>query len=185
MIHPTATVEDGAELGRDVAVWHYAHVRSGAVIGDGTSLGKSCYVGPGVRIGERCKIQNGISIYRGISLGDDVLLGPHCVFTNDPYPRADNPDWDVREYTVICNHASVGAGAVVRCGVEIAPYSMIGAGAVLTGNTLPFGEYVGNPARLRRFVCRCGRTMPQYYPDHEPTCLECGRRLHITVEVSQ
>ena len=87
MIHPSAVVEPGALLGQDVEVWHFVHIRSGAVIGDGTILGKSTYIDAGARIGARCKIENFVSVYSGVTLEDDVFVGPSAVFTNDMNPR--------------------------------------------------------------------------------------------------
>ena len=40
-IHPTAIVDDGAQIGDDSRVWHWAHVCSGAKIGQGVSLGQN------------------------------------------------------------------------------------------------------------------------------------------------
>ena len=38
-IHPLAVVEPGATIGRGSSVWHHAHVRSGAVIGEDCVIG--------------------------------------------------------------------------------------------------------------------------------------------------
>ena len=87
-IHVSAIVDDGAELGRGVKVWHFCHVMDGARLGTGTSLGQNSFVASGVTIGDNCKIQNNVSLYQGVTLGDDVFLGPSCVFTNVINPRS-------------------------------------------------------------------------------------------------
>jgi len=86
-VHPTAIVEDGAQLGDGVRIWHWVHVRAGAVIGNGSSIGQGCYIGA-VKIGRGCRIQNQVSLYDGVTLDDEVFLGPSCVFTNVQHPRA-------------------------------------------------------------------------------------------------
>ncbi len=124
-IHPTAEVSPGATLGDGVRIWNHCQVREGARIGNGCILSKDVYVDAGVVIGDHCKIQNGISIYHGVTLEDGVFLGPHMVFTNDLRPRAINPDgslksatdWALSE-TRIGRGASIGAGAVIVCGVS-------------------------------------------------------------------
>ena len=40
-IHPTATVDDGAQIGEGTQVWHYVHVRGSAKIGKNCRIGKS------------------------------------------------------------------------------------------------------------------------------------------------
>ena len=87
-IHPTAVVEEGAQIGAGTRVWHHVHVRSGARIGERCVLGKSVFVDSRAVVGSGCKVQNFVSIYSGVTLEDDVFVGPSAVFTNDRYPRA-------------------------------------------------------------------------------------------------
>jgi len=154
-VHPSAEVEDGAALGDGVVVWHLCHVRSGAVVGAGTSLGRNVYVDADVRIGAGCRIQNNVSVYRGVELHDAVFVGPSAVFTNDLRPRADAVDWQLTPTTVDA-HASIGAGAVVVCGVRIGEYALVAAGAVVTKDVAPYRLVAGNPARPVGWVCACG-----------------------------
>lgn len=154
-VHPTAEVEPGAELAEDVRVWHLCHVRTGARVGDGTSLGRGVFVDAGVQIGARCKVQNGVSVYRGVHLEDEVFLGPGAVLTNDLRPRATSADWAVTP-TRVRRGASIGAGAVVVCGTTIGVHAMVGAGAVVTRDVPDHALVIGNPARTAGWVCRCG-----------------------------
>ena len=116
-VHPTAIVEDGADIAAGASVWHHAHVRAGAVIGAGSVVGKNCYVDAEARIGARCKIQNNVSVYSGVQLEDDVFVGPSVVFTNDMFPRAFGA-WEIVP-TIVGRGASIGANATIRCGDEI------------------------------------------------------------------
>jgi acetyltransferase-like isoleucine patch superfamily enzyme len=149
-VHPTAIVEDGAQIGAGSSVWHHAHVRSGAVVGAGTTIGKNVYVDAGARVGARCKIQNNVSVYSGVVLEDDVFVGPSAVFTNDRFPRAFG-DWEEVE-TVVRRGASIGANATLRCGIELGELSLVAAGAVVTRNVAPNELVGGNPARTLGWV---------------------------------
>jgi len=39
MIHSTAIVDEGAQIGEGSRVWHWVHISGGAKIGKGVSLG--------------------------------------------------------------------------------------------------------------------------------------------------
>ncbi len=158
-IHPTAVVEEGADLGEDVKIWHFVHVRGGARIGSGTQIGKGCYIDSQAVIGRNCKIQNFVSVYSGVILEDEVFVGPSVSFTNDLFPRALG-DWTLVS-TVVRRGASLGANATVICGIEVGEYAMVGAGAVVTRSVTPHGLVVGAPARQIGFVCQCGVRVPK------------------------
>jgi len=186
-IHPTAVVEEGAIIERGTRIWHFVHVRSGAKIGRNCNIGKDVYIDVGVEIGDNVKIQNGVSIYRGVKIEDDVFIGPYAVFTNDKYPRAFNRDWEVVP-TVVKRGASIGANATIVCGVTIGEYAMVGAGAVVTRDVPPFGLVVGNPARLKGFVCYCGKPLKnsdivEQRDDYIVfKCRYCGKEVQIRRE---
>ena len=55
-IHPTAIVEDGAQLGADVEIGPYAHIGPYVKLGDGTSVGQGAIVDGHTTIGTRCQI---------------------------------------------------------------------------------------------------------------------------------
>ena len=55
-IHQTAIVEDGAQLGADVAIGPYAHIGPNVKLGDGTTVGQGAIVDGHTTIGEKCQI---------------------------------------------------------------------------------------------------------------------------------
>jgi UDP-2-acetamido-3-amino-2,3-dideoxy-glucuronate N-acetyltransferase len=176
LIHPTAEVEDGAEVGAGTRVWHFAHVRSGARIGERCVLGKSVFVDSGVVIGAGCRIQNFVSIYSGVSpFEDDVFVGPSAVFTNDRCPRASGGEWD-RLPTLVRMGSWIGPNATVLCGLTIGELAVVGAGAVVTADVEPHRLVVGNPAKPVGWVCRCGRGVPG---GPGTACPACGEDLTL------
>lgn len=163
-VHPTAVVEPGVLLGRDVKIWHFCHVRSGAQIGQGVTLGKSVFVDAQVQIGQYSKIQNGISIYSGVSVGDFCFIGPHSILTNDLTPRSYVKNWK-KIPTFLRTGASIGAGSVIKCGIVLGEFSLVGAGSIVTKDVLPFHLYYGFPAKIKKKICACGKTQ---YPLNTP-----------------
>jgi UDP-2-acetamido-3-amino-2,3-dideoxy-glucuronate N-acetyltransferase len=130
VIHESAYVDAGAQVGAGSRIWHFCHVNAGAVIGTNCSLGQNCVVMPRVRIGNNVKIQNNVSVYEGVTLEDDVFCGPSCVFTNVINPRSAVSRKHAYLPTLVRRGASIGANATIVCGVTIGEYAFIGAGAV-------------------------------------------------------
>ena len=180
MIHPTAEVEEGAQVGATSHVWNFAHIRSGARVGDECSIGYGVYIDTGANIGNRVKLQNRVSVYRGVTLEDGVFVGPNATFTNDKYPRAITPEGDrVSEkhwqpaLTTVRYGASIGAGAIVLPGLTIGRWGMVGAGSLVTRDVADHAIVTGVPARHVGYACRCGRPL-QHLRSTEWFCLHCN-----------
>lgn len=188
-IHSTADVSPSANIGPGSLIWHQVQIREGATIGANCILSKGVYIDSGVVIGNNVKVQNYVSIYHGVTIEDGVFCGPHCVFTNDKLPRAINPDgslqtgedWVVSP-TLVRQGASIGANATIICGVTIGQWATIGAGAVVTRDVPDYGLVLGNPARLRGFVCPCGSRLERERAQNEQViarCPSCGQTVAI------
>lgn len=146
-IHPSAIVDDGAQIGEGSRVWHFVHVCAGARIGKGVSLGQNVFVGNRVVIGDRCKVQNNVSVYDNVTLEDGVFCGPSMVFTNVHNPRALVERKSEYRDTLVKRGATLGANCTVVCGVTIGAFAFVGAGAVIQKDVPDFALMVGVPAR--------------------------------------
>jgi len=186
MIHHTAEVSADARIGPGTRIWNEAQVREGAVVGADCNVGKGVYIGPGVVVGDRVKIQNRASLYPGLTVEDGVFIGPHAVFTNDRYPRSVTPegrlltdaDWE-SEPTLVREGASIGAGAIIRCGVTIGRWALIGAAALVTHDVPDHGLAMGVPARLLGYVCACARRLERAGETTRWRCPVCARTFEL------
>ncbi|OPY49917.1 MAG: UDP-N-acetylglucosamine acyltransferase [Methanosaeta sp. PtaU1.Bin112] len=177
-VHPTAVVESQA-IGEGTNIWHFAHVRQGSKIGQNCNIGKSVYIDIDAEIGSNVKIQNFVSVYKGVIIEDDVFIGPSATFTNDLYPRAFIWDDSHVSSTRICRGASIGANATIVCGITVGEYAMIGAGSVVAKDVPPFALMMGNPARLRGYVCLCGHKMVESGTPSVYRCPVCKKTMEI------
>lgn len=175
-VHPTAQIEQGASIDPSARVWHFCHVREGAVLEPLVSLGRDVYVDKNVRLRRGTRVQNGVSLYFGLEIEPWCFIGPHAIFTNDPYPRAGKREWNL-EHTHLGTGASVGAGCVIRCGVRIGEFAMLGAGAIVTKNVSAFHLATGTPAHETKVVCACGETRMPLGADAEELVRDCCERL--------
>lgn len=174
--HPTAVVDEGAKIGDGTRIWHFSHISAAAEIGAGCSFGQNTYIGNRVRIGNNVKVQNNVSIYDNVVIEDDVFCGPSMVFTNVINPRSHVSRKDEYKDTAVRRGASIGANATIVCGNEVGEYAFIGAGAVVTKDVPPHALMVGNPARRRGWMCRCGVKLQG---EGSVTCASCGSRYRI------
>ena len=173
-VHPNGLCESDA-VGAGTRVWAFAHVLPGAQIGRDCNVCDGAYVETGAIVGNGVTIKNQVMIFAGVTIEDAVFLGPGVIFTNDLRPRAHiKRSGDALTPTLIREGVTLGAGVVVVCGSTVGQHAFIGAGGVVTADVPAHAFMVGNPARLRGWVCTCGERLP------ETLHCECGRTFSET-----
>lgn len=172
--HETAVIEEPALIGRGSKIWHFCHIMPGARIGERCMLGQNVFVGGKAQIGNNVRVQNNVSVYDGVILEDDVFCGPSMVFTNVKVPRSAYPLADSEEFAVtrVKRGATIGANATIVCGTTIGKHALIGAGAVVTADIPDHAVVYGNPARVRAWICKCGKTIAAH-DDRSAGCEFC------------
>jgi UDP-2-acetamido-3-amino-2,3-dideoxy-glucuronate N-acetyltransferase len=176
--HPTAVIDEGAEIGNGTRIWHFTHIMKNCKIGANCNIGQNVVISPGVILGSNIKVQNNVSLYTGVTCDDDVFLGPSCVFTNVINPRSAI----VRRHAYLQTHvgkgATIGANATIICGNNIGAYAFIGAGAVVTKNVAPYALVIGNPSKQTGWMSEYGHKL--FFDDEGfATCTECGEKYHL------
>ena len=157
--HETAVIDPGCTIGDGTHIWHFSHIMQGCSIGRNCNIGQNVVISPLVVLGNNVKVQNNVSVYTGVTCGDDVFLGPSCVFTNVVNPRSAVSRKDQYLKTHVGKGASIGANATIVCGHTIGEYAMIGAGAVVTKDIPPYALVVGNPSRQIGWVSEYGHRL--------------------------
>ena len=176
--HETAIIDEGCTIGKGTHIWHFSHIMSGCTIGKDCTIGQNVVISPDVVIGNRVKIQNNVSVYTGVTCEDDVFLGPSCVFTNVINPRSAIPRKHQYQSTHIEKGVTIGANATILCGHRIGKYAMVGAGAVVTKDVLPYELVVGNPAHRIGWVSEYGHRL-EFNEASVACCPESGAMYHL------
>jgi len=150
MIHPTAIIEDGAQLGADCEVHAYAIVKCGAVLGDRVIVHSFAVVGgdpqdlkfapntpSGVRIGADTTIREGVTINRSTSPGGFTEVGKNCLLMAACHIAH---DCMVGSHVVFANnamiagHVAIGDNAFFGGGVGIHQFCRIGENVMISGH---------------------------------------------------
>lgn len=176
--HPTAVVDEGCTIHEGVKIWHFSHIMPNCTIGENCNIGQNVVISPEVVLGKNVKIQNNVSIYTGVTCGDDVFLGPSCVFTNVTNPRSGVNRRGQYEKTHVGTGASIGANATIVCGHNIGKFAFIGAGAVVTKHVPDYALLVGNPAKQIGWMSEYGHRL-QFDANGKAICPESYQEYQL------
>jgi UDP-N-acetylglucosamine acyltransferase len=149
-IHPTAIVEDGAELGADCEIMAYAIVRKHSMLGDRAVVHPFAVIGgdpqylkfdrmaeTGVRIGAGTVIREHVTINRSIYAGKATLVGANCFLMSASHVAH---DCEVADNVVFANaallagHVSIGEHTFLGGGAAVHQFCRIGESVMVAGH---------------------------------------------------
>ena len=158
-VHESSYIGTKAVIGEGTKIWQFCNILNDSEIGKNCLIGQNVFIENGVKIGNNVKIKNNISLYSGVECEDDVFLGPSCVFTNVLNPRSFIERKHEFRKTLIKRGATIGANVTIVCGNTVGEYALIGAGSVITKDVPAYALMIGNPAKLKGYVCQCGEKL--------------------------
>ena len=176
--HETAIIDNNVTIGAKTKIWHFSHIMSDAIIGEGCNIGQNVVISPQVVLGNNVKVQNNVSIYTGVICEDDVFLGPSMVFTNVINPRSAIIRKTEFLKTRVKKGASIGANSTIVCGNDIGKYAFVGAGAVVTKKIEDFVLVVGNPAKQIGWVSEYGHRL-EFNKEGIASCKESAQEYRL------
>jgi maltose O-acetyltransferase len=114
-----------------------------------------CDYGYNTHVGARTFVNFGLVALdvASIRIGDDVQIGPYVQLltpTHPLEPEQRRAKWEAAEPIVIGDNVWLGGGVIVCPGVTIGADTVVGAGAVVTGDLPPRALALGTPARVVR-----------------------------------
>jgi UDP-N-acetylglucosamine acyltransferase len=151
MIHPTAIVHPGAQLGRDVEVGPYSIIGEHVEIGDNTRIGAHAVIAGHTRIGAGNQIFHHVSLgevpqdkkYAGeptrLEIGDNNVIREFCTFNTGTvqdlgYTRLGSGNW-IMSYVHLAHDCVVGNNTVLANCTQLAGHVEVHDHAVLGGFT--------------------------------------------------
>jgi acetyltransferase-like isoleucine patch superfamily enzyme len=146
-IRPFSTIYAGTVIGDDFQTGQGASIREDNFIGNNVSIGTNAVVEFGNRLGDRVRIHSGCFLEM-VTIEDDVFVGPHVVFTDDPHPMLCPRYKECKGGAIVRRLARIGANSTILPGVEIGENALVGAGSVVTHDVPSNAIVVGNPARV-------------------------------------
>jgi len=160
MIHPTAIVEPGAQLGAGCEIHPYAIVKRHCVLGDRVVVHPFAVIGgdpqylkfdpateTGVRVGAGTVIREHVTINRSIHPGGQTQVGENCFLMATSHVAHDceiGPEAVLANAVLLAGHVTVGAraflggGAVVHQFCRVGELSMVSGNASLSRDVPPF-----------------------------------------------
>lgn len=175
MIHPSAYIGPGVELGEGVSIGPFATIFGPTVIADGVWIGAGASIGAppeisslrqntawtgdldhqGVVVGARSVIRERVVVHQGSERR--TVVGADCWLLNGAYLAHDVQLGDavtvsagvsIGGHCTVGDRVTIGMNATIHQRRFISAGAMIGMGTTLTGDVPPFGKVYGVPPRL-------------------------------------
>jgi len=150
VIHPTAIVEPGAQLGADCEIMAYAVVTKHCVLGDRVAVHPFAVIGgdpqylkfdrasaTGVRIGAGTVLREHVTVNRSIYPGKATVIGENCFFMSGTHAAH---DCEVGNHVVLANaallagHVGVGDHTFFGGGAAVHQFCRIGESVMVAGH---------------------------------------------------
>lgn len=84
-VHPTAVIEDGVNLGKDVYIGACVYIGKNCIVGDGTEIHANSVLYENVRVGKNCLIYANVTIRENTEIGNNVIIHPGAVIGADGF----------------------------------------------------------------------------------------------------
>ncbi len=149
MIHPTAIIEPGAQLGADCEIMAHAVIGRHAVLGDRVVVHPGAVVGGDpqflkfdrrtpsfVKVGEGAVIRENATVNRSIYEGQTTEIGARAFLMSNAHVGHDcvvQADAVLANNVMLAGHVSVGAGCFVGGGAGVHQFVRIGEGVMVGG----------------------------------------------------
>jgi UDP-N-acetylglucosamine acyltransferase len=156
LLHPTAIIDPGADIGADVSIGPYAVVEGNVVIGDGTVIGPHAVIGEYTTIGKQCRIFHGAAVglipqdmkFRGektgLRIGDRTTIREFCTLNRGTAARGETvvgSDCLLLAYCHLAHDCVLGDHVIISNNLAMAGHIEVG-NHVTIGGVCAFHQFV-------------------------------------------
>jgi UDP-N-acetylglucosamine acyltransferase len=188
VVHPSAIVDDGAQLGQGVLVGPWALVGAGVEVGDGTEIGPRVLIERDTVVGEDCRIFNGAVLgtdpqdlkYQGeptvLQVGDRTVIREFATLnrgTSATGRTVVGSDCLLMAYAHVAHDCELGNHVILANSVNMGGHVIIEDWAIVGGLTpihqfvrIGAHAFVGGGSRVPQDVppyCRAAGNPPRLY----------------------
>jgi len=150
-------------IGIDVYIDSYTKIKNidKAIIGNHVGIDCFTYISSQLEIGDYVHISSNVSVIGGLQskliMEDFTSISAGCriICCSDNFNESLlNPLVPIKYRQILGSFvkferfSAIGTNCIVKWDVTLAEGSIVGMGGVLINNTIPWGIYIGNPARL-------------------------------------
>jgi UDP-N-acetylglucosamine acyltransferase len=148
-IHPTAIIEEGAQLGEGCVVQAHAIIRRYSVLGPGVVVHPFAVVGGDpqylkfdpatvsqVRVGAGTVVREHVTINRSIHAGQATIVGERCFLMAGAHVAHDctvGDDVVLANHVLLAGHVAIGNFCFVGGGAAVHQFARIGESAIISG----------------------------------------------------
>jgi UDP-3-O-[3-hydroxymyristoyl] glucosamine N-acyltransferase len=154
-IHPSACIEEGADIDSSTEVGPFVTIGTGARVGARTRIDAGCSIGAGVEIGADCILNTRVSIYERVS------LGAHCVVHSGAVIGADGFGFEMAgsAYRKVPQVGTVTIGNDVEIGANTCiDRATLGATVIGDGTKLDNMVHIAHNCRIGKHVVIAAQT---------------------------
>jgi UDP-N-acetylglucosamine acyltransferase len=143
VIHPTAIVDKGANIGADVSIGPYTVVEGDVVIGDRCEIGPHALIASGTRMGKQCRVFKGASLgtvpqdlkFSGektlLKIGDGCTMREFCMFNRGTKATGETvigSNCFFMAYCHVAHDCRIGNNLIAANSLQVAGHVEIGIG---------------------------------------------------------
>jgi UDP-N-acetylglucosamine acyltransferase len=151
MIHPTAIIEPGAQIGADCEIHAGAIIKRHVILGDRVTVHPYAVIGGDpqalafdpaiesfVRIGAGTRIREQVTVNRSLHAGAATVVGENCFVMAAAHVAHDAVLGDnviLANNVLLAGHVEVGAHAFLGGAAGVHQFARVGEGVMLSGNS--------------------------------------------------
>jgi UDP-2-acetamido-3-amino-2,3-dideoxy-glucuronate N-acetyltransferase len=178
-IHPSAIVDDGAQIGEGSRIWHFAHVCGGAASAKACPWAKRVcgQQGGHWRPLQECKTTSACTTTSRLKKA--CFAAPAWCLPTCTTPARSSSAKRIPQH-LVKKGATLGANCTIVCGATVGEYAFIGAGAVVNKDVPAYALVVGVPARQIGWMSEFGEQLDlPLQGQSEATCPHTGARYAL------